>query len=84
MDELQTPISLSNPFNLSDDGYWNSFLPSLKGSLFLQSETESFDTVIMPIMVTEAANVEQQLASMKATLDDLSRESVEKHAQIKL
>jgi len=84
MDELQTPISLSNPFNLSDDGYWNSFLPSLKGSLFLQFETESFDTVIMPIMVTEAANVEQQLASMKATLDDLSRESVEKHAQIKL
>ena len=50
----------------------------------MQFETESFDTVIMPIMVTEAANVEQQLASMKATLDDLSRESVEKHAQIKL
>jgi len=37
----------------------------------------------MPIMVTEAANIEEQLASMKATLDRLSRESAEKDAQIK-
>jgi len=34
-------------------------------------------------MVTEAANVEEQLASMKTTLDKLSRESAEKDAQIK-
>jgi len=34
-------------------------------------------------MVTEAANVEEQLASMKATLDRLSRESAEKGTQIK-
>jgi len=34
-------------------------------------------------MVTEAANVEEQPASMKATLDRLSRESAENDAQIK-
>jgi len=37
----------------------------------------------MPVMVTEAANVEEQLASMKATLDKFSGESAEKDAQIK-
>jgi len=35
-------------------------------------------------MVTEATNVEEQLASMKTTLDRLSKESVEKDTQIKL
>jgi len=34
-------------------------------------------------MVTAATNFEEQLASMKATLDRLSKESVEKDAQIK-
>jgi len=37
----------------------------------------------MPVIVTEVANVEEQLASMKATLDKLSRENAEKDAQIK-
>jgi len=34
-------------------------------------------------MVTEAANFEEQIASMKAMLDRLSKESAEKEAQIK-
>ena len=37
----------------------------------------------MLVMVIEAANVEEQLESMKATPDRLSRESAEKDAQIK-
>ena len=37
----------------------------------------------MPVMVTEATNVEEQLASLKATLETLSWESVEKVVQIK-
>jgi len=37
----------------------------------------------MPVLVTEAANVKEQLTSMKATLDRLPRESSEKDAQIK-
>jgi len=37
----------------------------------------------MPVMVTEAAKVEEQLASMRTTLDRLATESAEKVAQIK-
>ena len=36
----------------------------------------------MPAMVTEATNVEEQLANMKATLERLAKESLEKDAQI--
>ena len=46
-------------------------------------EAESFDTVIMLVMMTGAANLEEQLASMKATLDRLSKKNAEKDAQIK-
>jgi len=60
-----------------------SSLPSSKESLFLHAEAESSDTVIMPVMVTNAANIKEQLTSMKATLDRLSRESSKKDAQIK-
>jgi len=37
----------------------------------------------MPVLVREVTNIEEQLESMKATLDRLSRESPEKDAQIK-
>ena len=37
----------------------------------------------MLVMVTEAANVEEQLASMKTTLERLAKESLEKDTQIK-
>jgi len=38
----------------------------------------------MPIMVMEATNVEEQFANMKATLERLAKENLEKDAQIKL
>jgi len=37
----------------------------------------------MSVMVIEVANIEEQLGSMKATLDRLLKESVENDAQIK-
>ena len=37
----------------------------------------------MPAMVTEATNVEEQPASMKATLEKLAKENLKKDAQIK-
>ena len=37
----------------------------------------------MPAMVTEATNVEKQLANMKATLERLAKESLEKDTQVK-
>ena len=46
-------------------------------------EAESSDTVIMPVMMTGATNLKEQLASMMATLDRLSKESAETDAQIK-
>jgi len=47
---------------------------------FFHAEAESSDTVVMPVMVTEVANLEEQSASMTATLDSLSRESAETDA----
>jgi len=46
-------------------------------------EAKSSNTVIMPVMMTGATNLEELLASMMATLDKLSKESAEKDAQIK-
>jgi len=83
MDELQTH---TNPtfqlFNFEDDGYssYDTSLASSKGSLFSHVKIEFSDTVIMPVMVTAATNFKEQLASMKATLDKLSKESAEKDA----
>jgi len=37
----------------------------------------------MPVMVTKATNIEEQLANMKATLESLAKESLEKDAQTK-
>jgi len=49
----------------------------------MHAEVEFSDTIIMPVMVTMTTNLEKQLASMKATLDRLSKESAEKDTQIK-
>ena len=46
-------------------------------------EVESSDTIIKLVMMTGAANLEEQLTSMKATLDRLSKESAEKDDQVK-
>jgi len=86
MDELQTHTNPAfQPFHLADDGYSSndSSLPSSNESLSLHIEAESSNIFSMSAMVTEDANVEEQLASVKATLDRLSRESAEKDAQIK-
>jgi len=70
---------------LEDDGYSSndSSAATPKESPASHVEVESFNTVVLPIMVIEATNIEEQLASMKATLDRLSKESVIKDAQIK-
>jgi len=86
MDGLQTHTNPAcQPFNLANDGYLssNSSLLSSKESLFLHIEAESSDTVAMLVMITEAANIEEQLVSMKAILNKLLQESAERDAQIK-
>ena len=86
MDELQThtnPTFLA--FGLEANGYSSSDSSSTssKKSLSFYAEVESSATLIMLVMMTEAVNFEEQLASMKATLDLLSKESAEKNTQIK-
>ena len=86
MDELKTHANPTfEPFNIEDDGYSSSdfSLASTKGSLSTNADVESSNTVIMLVLVTAATNLKEQLASMKDILDKLSKESVEKNAQIK-
>ena len=37
----------------------------------------------MSVVMTDAINIEEQLANMKATIEKLAKESLEKDAQIK-
>jgi len=86
MDKLQTHANPTfQPFGLKDDGYLSSDPSSIssKKSLSSHAKAEFSNIVIMLVMVTEVANFEEQLASMKATLDQLSKESAKKNAQIK-
>jgi len=83
MDELKKLSLQSSICKVEDDYTGESSVPSPKGGRMSEIEAKSFDTVIMPIMMTGAANLEEQLASIKATLDRLSKESAEKEAQIK-
>jgi len=48
-----------------------------------QSEAESSQIVIMPAMMIGVVNFEEEFASIKATLERLSKESAEKDARIK-
>jgi len=83
MDEIQK-LSLQSLICEAEDYYSSDFSAgSPKRGRMSDIEAESSDTVIMPVMMTGAANLEEQLASMKVTLDRLSKESAEKDAQIK-
>ena len=85
MNFIVIPTLPFSPLVLEANGYSSSdsFSTSSKKSLSVHAEVESSDTVIMLVMMTEAVNFEEQLASMKATLDLLSKESAEKNTQIK-
>ena len=83
MDKLQTHTNCTfQPFNFKDDGYSSSdfFLASSKGSLSSHAEDESFDAVVIPVKIRTTTNLEEQMASMNATLDRLSKEGAEKDA----
>ena len=75
MNFIVIPTLPFSPLVLEANGYSSSdsFSTSSKKSLSVHAEVESSDTVIMLVMMTEAVNFEEQLASMKATLDRLSK-----------
>jgi len=62
----------------------NSSAPLPRKAVFSQSKIELSRTVIVPPMMIGAVNFEEELASMKATLERLSKESTEKDTRIKL
>ena len=85
MNSKLTPILRSNPYSLK----WMV----IQGAIPLSHhQRDHFPHMLnlnpltlssLPTMVVEAANFEEQLVSMKATLDRLSEETTEKDAQIK-
>jgi len=80
---LTLKIKQQSPFLGVEDYYSSDSSTSLPNKVvFPQSEAESSQTVIMPAMIG-AMNLEEEFASMKATLKRLSKESAEKDARIK-
>ena len=61
----------------------NSSLPSPKGMHFSEIEADSSKTDITPTMMTGSTTLEEEMANMKAILENLTRESAEKEACIK-
>ena len=49
-----------------------------------ETEDEPSKTVIMPAMMAGTTTLEKEMANMKAMLENLTRESEEKEARIKL
>jgi len=83
MDELQTHMNPTfQQFSLEDNDYSSSsfFVTSPKESVSLHDEMEYSGTVVKPVMVTDATNIEEQPVSMKAVLDKLLKEGVGKYA----
>ena len=50
---------------------------SPKATHFCKYKLESSNTIAMPVMVIGAFNLEEELVSMKTTLERLSKENVE-------
>jgi len=67
-----------------EDYYSSDFSSSsLRKAALTQSEAQSSPTVIVHAMIIGAVNFEEEFASMKATLERLSKKSAEKDARIK-
>jgi len=77
-------LKMQSPFFGVEDYYSSDSSASPPKEVVLpQSEAKSSRTVIMPAMMIGAVNFEEEFASMKATLERLSKESAEKDARIK-
>ena len=72
-------------FGVKDHGFSSSDISTTypRESTFPWSETESFNTVIILLIVVETTNLEKQLTSIKATLEMLTKKSREEDAQMK-
>ena len=71
-------LKLSPFFEVEDYNNSKSSPSSTRKATLTKSEAKSSPTVIMPAMMVGAVNFKQDFASMKATLERLSKESVKK------
>jgi len=85
MDKAQSPLKLpSPPFEVEDYYSSDSSSTSLKQVFQLEAETESSNTIVMPVMTIGTNNLKEETAAMKAMLEQLIKESEENEARIKL
>ena len=85
MDRVESHSKLPTP--LCDVKYYYSsdtFSVSLKQAFQSESEVESSKIVVMPVMTIGMNNLKAEMATMKAMLEGLIKESEEKEARIKL
>jgi len=85
MDRAQSPSKLPTPI-CDVEGYYSSdsSSPSLKQAFQLETKGNSFKTVVMLVIKIGTNNLEEEMATRKATLERLVKESEEKEECIKL
>ena len=68
------------------DGYDSSYFSSLWLKQAFQSltEAESSKTIVMPVMIIGTNNLEEEVATIKATVEKLTKKNKEKEARLKL
>jgi len=76
MDKAQSLIMLPSP-PCEVEGYYscNSSSPSLKHTFRSEIEAESFKTIAMPVMTIGTNYLEEEVATMKAMVERLVKES---------
>jgi len=81
MDKAQSPLKLASPpFEVEDYYSSDSSSASLKQVFQLEAETESSNTIVMPVMTIGTNNLKEETAAM----EQLIKESEENEARIKL
>ena len=84
MDRARSPAKLPSPPCEVEDYYSSdSSSPSLKQTFRLETKAESSKIVVMPIMTIGTNNFEEEMAAMKAMLEQFVKESEEKDVHIK-
>ena len=79
MDRTQSPSKLTTLLCEVEDFYSSdSSSPSLKQVFQSENEAESSKTVVIPVMRIGTNNLEEKMATMKAMLEWLVKESKEK------
>jgi len=83
MDRAESHSKLPTPLFEVED-YYSSDLASLRQAFHSETEAKSSKTIVMPVIIIGTNNLEEEMASMKAMLERLVKESEENEACLKL